>query len=187
MVILRGFLWDARQASFQSRPQAATSRRDCGSGSLASSSYNPVTDSYSPTTNQWVVALTTVASGGLQINHDGGPYDPIYGQTSTYYSIDPSASIATSPLMTVPYQGTVGWQYVSVDLTADAPTELLSFLAWGDNGSTVNLPPIAFLSGVDSPNGLVPEPSTWVMMAMGFVGLGLVGRRQLKKRTVATA
>ena len=72
-------------------------------------------------------------------------------------------------------------------MTADATTELLSFLAWGDNGSTVNLPPIAFLSGVDSPNGLVPEPSTWAMMIMGFVGLAFVGRRQMKKRAVAAS
>jgi PEP-CTERM motif len=89
--------------------------------------------------------------------------------------------------MTVPTGTAVGWQFVSVDLKADAPTELLSFLAWGDNGSTVNLPPMAFLSGVDSPNGLVPEPSTWAMMIIGFVGLGFAGRRQLKKRAVATA
>jgi hypothetical protein len=139
------------------------------------------------TTNQWIVALTTVASGGLQICNDCGPVDPVYGQTSTYYSNDPNASIAASQLMTVPTGTAVGWQYVSVNLKADASTELLSFLAWGDNGSTVNLPPMAFLSGVDSPNGLVPEPSTWAMMILGFVGLGFVGRRQMKKRGVATA
>jgi PEP-CTERM motif len=139
------------------------------------------------TTNQWIVALTTVASGGLQICGDCGPVDPVYGQTSTYFSADPNASIAASQLMTVPTGTAVGWQFVSVDLKADAPTELLSFLAWGDNGSTVNLPPMAFLSGVDSPNGLVPEPSTWAMMIIGFVGLGFAGRRQLKKRAVATA
>jgi hypothetical protein len=56
-------------------------------------------------------------------------------------------------------------------------TEMLSFLAWGDNGSTVNLPPMAFLSGVDSPPGLVPEPSTWAMTLIGFVGLAYVGSR----------
>jgi PEP-CTERM motif len=139
------------------------------------------------TTNQWVVALTTVASGGLQICNNCGPIDPIYGQTSTYFSTDTNASIATSQLMHVPSEGVVGWEYVSVNLTADATTELLSFLAWGNNGSTVNLPPMAFLSGVDSAPGLVPEPSTWAMMILGFVGLGYVGRRQMKKRTVATA
>jgi hypothetical protein len=139
------------------------------------------------TTNQWIVSLTTVASGGLQICGDCGPVDPVYGQTSTYFSTDPNASIAASQLMTIPTGTAVGWEFVSVNLKADATTELLSFLAWGDNGSTVNLPPMAFLSGVDSPNGLVPEPSTWAMMILGFVGLGFVGRRQMKKRAVATA
>jgi hypothetical protein len=139
------------------------------------------------TTNQWIVALTTVASGGLQICNNCGPVDPIFGQTSTYFSTDTSASIAASPLMNVPTGTAVGWQFVSVNLTADATTDLLSFLAWGNNGSTVNLPPMAFLSGVDAPPGLVPEPSTWAMMILGFVGLGFVGRRQMKKRAVATA
>ena len=32
------------------------------------------------------------------------------------------------------------WNFVSVSLTADATTDLLSFLAWGDNGNTINLP-----------------------------------------------
>jgi hypothetical protein len=158
-----------------------------GASSQTGFGYNPITGTNSATTNQWIVALTTVASGGLQISYNTGPYDPTYGQTSQYYSTDPSASIAKSQLMTVPYQGGVGWQYVSVNLTADAPTELLSFLAWGDNGSTVNLPPIAFLSGVDSPAGLVPEPSTWAMMGLGFLGLGLVGRKRISKRLAAMA
>ncbi len=128
------------------------------------------------TTNQWSVALSTT---GIQVT--------LNGDQGTYSSTDPNASIAPPQLMNVPTGTAVGWEFVSVNLTADATTELLSFLAWGNNGSTVNLPPMAFLSGVDSPNGLVPEPSTWAMMAIGFVGLGLVGRRQMKKRAAATA
>jgi PEP-CTERM motif len=158
-----------------------------GASSQSGFGFNPVTGTNTATTNQWIVALTTPQSGGLQICYNCGAYDPVYGQTSTYGSTDPNASIAASQLMTVPYQGTVGWEFVSVTLKADATTDLLSFLAWGDNGSTVNLPPMAFLSGVDSPPGLVPEPSTWAMMILGFVGLGFVGRRQMKKAAVATA
>ena len=134
--------------------------------------YNPVVGMNTGTTNQWIVSLGTQ---GMSINYNAGPYDPLYGQTSLYYNNDPNASVVASPLMTVPYQGTVGWQYVSVNLTADAPDQLLSFLAWGDNGSTVNLPPIAFLAGVNSPPGLgsgTPEPATWAMMLMGFAGVG---------------
>jgi len=33
----------------------------------------------------------------------------------------------------------------------------------------------------------VPEPSTWAMMIMGFLGMANVGRRQLKKRAAAAA
>jgi hypothetical protein len=159
-----------------------------GASSQTGFGFNPITGMNGRTTNQWIISLNDVSAGGLQLCHNCGPVDPEFGQTSTYFSSDPNASIAASPLMSVPYQGTVGWQFVSVDLMAHESTELLSFLAWGDNGSTVNLPPIAFLSGVDAGPGLVPEPSTWAMMIMGFVGLGFMGHRQMKKkRAVATA
>jgi PEP-CTERM motif len=90
-------------------------------------------------------------------------------------------------LMNTPSQGVHGWELVSMDFLASASSETLSFLAWGDNGNTTNLPPTVFLAGVNSPS-LVPEPSTWAMMIIGFVGLGFMGRRRLlAKRAVATA
>jgi len=75
-----------------------------------------------------------------------------------------------------------------MSFVATATSETLSFLAWGDNGSTTNLPPTVFLAGVNSPALPTPEPSTWAMMIMGFVGLGYMGRRRLlAKRAVATS
>jgi PEP-CTERM motif len=95
-------------------------------------------------------------------------------------------TVNTTALMNTPSQGIHGWEEVSMDFVASASSETLSFLAWGDNGSTINLPPTVFLAGVNSPS-LVPEPSTWAMMVMGFVGLGFMGRRRMMKRAVATA
>ncbi len=137
-----------------------------------------------PTTNRWIVSL---ADSGLQLCHNCGPTDPLYGPTSTYYSTDAQASIAASPLMHVPNGGTVGWDYVSVNLTAHSSSELLSFLAWGDNGSTINLPPIAFLAGVNSPPGLgaTPEPSTWALMIVGLGAAGVALRSRRRDTSVA--
>lgn len=132
-----------------------------------------------PTTEQWIVSLGTA---GLSIA-PGGPTDPIYGPTALYYSTDPTASIASTPLMTTPSGGVTPWQYVSVNLTANASTDLLSFLAWGDNGSTINLPPMVFLSGVNSQNVLpTPEPGSLTLLGIPLLGLGvIIHRRRVAK------
>jgi hypothetical protein len=129
------------------------------------------------TTNQWIVSLGTSADG-LSIN--------CVGPVCTYS--ETGASIATSPLMTVPSEGVVGWTPVSVNLTATATTEVLSFLAWADDGNTANLPPIAFLSGVDSPAILssTPVPAALPLFGTGLAGLcGLLRRRRAKKLATA--
>lgn len=132
------------------------------------------------TTERWVVSLGTA---GLSLR-GGGPVDPVYGPTAEYYSTDPNASITISQNMTTPSAGVTPWEYVSVNLTADASTNLLSFLAWGDNGSTINLPPIVFLSGVNSPDVISssPEPATASLLVLAFLGVGIaLWRRRAAK------
>ncbi len=101
------------------------------------------------TTNQWIVSLGTQP---LAITDCGSDHC-----TDTYSDPDPTASVVASPLMNVPDHGTVGWFQVSVDLVADATTDTLSFLAWGNSGDTENEPPIAFLAGINEQG--VPEPA----------------------------
>lgn len=130
------------------------------------------------TTEQWIVSLGT---SGLTLGCCG-PDDPTYGPTGKYFNADPTASIVATPLMTTPSDGLTDWNFVSIELTADAETNLLSFLAWGDNGSTVNLPPILFLTGVDAGPGLnnVPEPATLSLVGAGLAGAWL--RRRAKRK-----
>jgi hypothetical protein len=130
------------------------------------------------TTEQWIVSLATQA---LSICPNCGPVDPQFGQTSTYYNNDPHASIAASTKMSTPSEGGTPWNFTSVTLTADASTELLSFLAWGNNGSTVNLPPTLFLTAVNAPPGLTPEPAGLALFGVGLAGLGAVARRRRTK------
>lgn len=144
----------------------------------AASQQTGFADGVTPTTEQWIVSLGTE---GMKLKCCG-PVDPLYGATDLYYNDDPNASVVATNLMTTPSGGLTDWNYVSIELTADSTSDLLSFLAWADKGSTVNVPPIVFLAGVNSQAGLngVPEPATLSLIGAGICGIYL--RRRAKRK-----
>ena len=124
------------------------------------------------TTEQWVVSL------GKNILTKDASTNP-----GTYSNADPTASIVKTHLMNTASQGVYNWEQVTINLVADATSEYLSFLAWGNGGSTTNQPPTVFLAGLNSPKLPVPEPMTLSLFSAGLAGLAL--RRRAKNKAKA--
>ena len=61
---------------------------------------------------------------------------------------------------------------------------VLTFLAWGNGGSTTNQPPTVFLEGVNTPP-VLPEPATLSVLGIGLLALGGIKLRRRGKRNVA--
>ena len=85
------------------------------------------------------------------------------------------SEIVDLSLMSAPSQGSVPWQEQTLTFVATAVTEVLSFMAVGDGGSTVNLPPIALLDGIDLE---VAEPGGLSLTCIGVLGLAAIARRR---------
>jgi hypothetical protein len=86
----------------------------------------------------------------------------------------------TTGVLNVPSQGFQGWNAAHFQFQAQSTSQVLSFLSIGTPGG---LPPIALLDGVSL--SIVPEPSTWAMMLLGFGGIGAIIRR--RRQTFVTA
>jgi len=121
------------------------------------------------TTEQWKVFF---GSGSFSVNCGTNPCT-----ISTTGSISEHDSL----LMNTPSGGVSAWNLVTMTLTADGPTDVLSFLAWGDNGNTTNLPPTVFLAGVNTPSA-VPEPATLTLVGLGALGIRAGYRRRKAKK-----
>jgi len=130
------------------------------------------------TTEQWRVFLGV---GGIGVNCATNPCTV----TGTANNEEED-----SPLMNTLSGHNVDWNSVTLHFTPTAAelgaggTAVLTFLAWGDNGSTTNLPPTVFLEGVNT-TPTVPEPASLALFGASFLGFGASWLRRGKRRTQA--
>ena len=129
------------------------------------------------TTEQWLVYL---GKGGITVDCSKNPCVPVV----------PAGNLEVdSPLMNTPSERNTDWQSVNMSFTPTSAdltggTAVLTFLAWGDNGNTTNLPPTVFLEGVNTPP-VLPEPATLALLGVGLLGLGGIKWRWGGKRNAA--
>ena len=125
------------------------------------------------TTEQWLVYLGT---GGITVSCASNPCVPVV----------PAGNLEVdSPLMNTPSQMNTNWNSVNMSFTPTAAdltggTAVLTFLAWGDNGNTTNLPPTVFLEGVNT-RPTAPEPISLALFGAAFLGFGASRLRRGKR------
>jgi len=129
------------------------------------------------TTEQWKVFLGV---GGIGVDCTTSPCT-VTGTTNNLEE--------DSTLMNTPSEGITNWNSDTLSFTPSASdltdgTAVLTFLAWGNGGSTVNLPPTVFLEGVNT-TPVVPEPATLSVLGVGLLGLGAIMMRRRNKRDAA--
>jgi hypothetical protein len=103
------------------------------------------------------------------------------GASSNSWSASLGAETQSTPVVSIASHGFSGWMGASFDYTATSTSEVLSFMATG----TSSVPPVALLDGVSLV--MVPEPSTWALMVLGFGGLGFAAYRRTKRSAAAFA
>jgi hypothetical protein len=122
------------------------------------------------TTTNWEVGLGSACVIGNTCGGSGFvgeiDYSPLMSNQSEQYVAWgelTTGSTATAEMVTLNF---------TVPQSASNTPQILSFVAIGN----IAVPPIVFLDGVDLEQ--VPEPGTLLMMAVGLLGLGVVGIRR---------
>ena len=93
--------------------------------------------------------------------------------TTDYWKVSLGGSTQNSTTINDPNGGFTGWTLQTLTFVADASSDVLKFMAIG---TPSGVPPVALLDGVSL--SAVPEPSAWLVLIVGLVGLGILKYRR---------
>jgi PEP-CTERM motif len=138
--------------------------------------YNPGIPSQGPV-SQTVSGLTAGERYVVNFEYAFSQQYTYNGPTVQSLTVDMGSATFYSGNYDVANHDFVGWQEGQLNFTATSSSEVLSFLANGN----LPVPPFALVSGVSIT--AVPEPSTWMLMLVGFAGLAYAGASARRKAT----
>ena len=134
--------------------------------------------------SQTITGLTPGVATIVSFDYAGAQQTGFSGPSQAGWAVSlGSQTIDTAPALTVGSHGFSGWKTATLTFMPTSSTETLSFLS---NRQATDVQSFALLDSVEVNSvsvhrGAIPEPSTWAMMALGFVGLGFVGFRQTRR------
>lgn len=152
-------------------------------------------DDYASSNNAPGGYNSSIGAYNININHDGVftpgqtydisvTFDDVgftAGDTISYDSSTSSGQQLTANQVDISH---AGWETVELDnigVGAGATNLIVSVVS--SNPINFNMTDVAVVNTLDASElssdhvGAAPEPSTWLMMILGAIGLGLVGRR----------
>jgi hypothetical protein len=106
-----------------------------------------------------------------------------FAVTELVWAVSLGSETHDTAMVSIGSHGFSGWKTASFTFAPTSSSEVLSFMSIGSAAAA--LPPFALLDSVSATQGVIPEPSTWVMLALGFAGLGYAGFRSNRRKPEA--
>jgi PEP-CTERM motif len=133
--------------------------------------------------SQTLSGLTVGAPVTVAFDWAGAQQHGFNGPTTEGWVVSLGSETHDTGMVSIGSHGFSGWKTASFTFAPTSSSEVLSFMSIGSAAAA--LPPFALLDSVSAAQGVIPEPSTWVMLALGFAGLGYAGFRSNRRKPEA--
>lgn len=130
---------------------------------------------YHGAVSQQITGLSVGQLYSVSFDWAGATWFTTPGNTTQRFDVSLDGVTQSTDTLKVGAKGFSGWQKATLNFTATATSQKLSFLA---QGTPNGLPPTLLLDNVSM--GAVPEPGTWLTMLLGF---GVVGTAMRRRKT----